>query len=126
METELDTLAPSKATAAKTVYATFKILKAAGGQLPGREVVQKLRERLTFSEWEKGIYESNNTERWIVILQFYTIDCIKAGFMKKEKRVWYLTEEGEKAISLGQEELLNAASAAYREWAVNRGNHKPK
>lgn len=34
MDKELEKLAPSKQSAAKTLFATFNILKEAGGQLP--------------------------------------------------------------------------------------------
>lgn len=127
METQLETLAPSKQSAAKTVYATFKILKTMGGQLPGREVIQKIRETVKFNDWEKKIYESTGNIRWESILHFYTIDCIKAGFMRKNKRIWYLTPEGEKAISLGETRLLEKISSEYRKWAVeNKTNVQPK
>ncbi|MFM2307525.1 MAG: hypothetical protein RLZZ367_2194, partial [Bacteroidota bacterium] len=39
MDKELEKLAPSKRSAAKTMFATFKILKEAGGQLPGKQVI---------------------------------------------------------------------------------------
>ena len=44
MSKKLSDLSPSMQIAAKTVYATFKILKDAGGHLPGREVIDKIRE----------------------------------------------------------------------------------
>lgn len=123
MGREFNELSPSKQTAAKTVFATFKILKAAGGQLPGREVIKKIEETEKFSDWEKEIYKSNGTLRWQTILYFYTIDCIKAGFLRKNKRIWYLTAEGEKAISLGATKLLETATSAYRQWAAqNKSN----
>jgi restriction system protein len=58
-------------------------------------------------------------------LHFYTIDCIKAGYMRKNKRIWYLTPEGEKAILFGETKLLDQISEAYRQWAVeNKTNGK--
>lgn len=123
MDKELNDLSPSKQTAAKTVFATFKILKQAGGQLPGREVIKKIQDTVQFTDWEKEIYQSTGYVRWQSILHFYTIDCIKAGFMRKNKRIWYLTAEGEKAISLGASKLLETASTAYRQWAVKNKNN---
>ncbi len=106
MNNELDKLAPSKRSAAKNMYATFKILKEAGGQLPGKEVVEKIRNTVELTDWEKEVYKKTGYVRWESILHFYTIDCIKAGLMRKNKGVWYLTEEGEKAISLGSIEII--------------------
>lgn len=123
---KLENLSPSKQTAAKTIYATFKILKAAGGQLGGKEVIQKIRETVELTDWEKEIYEKTGYVRWESILHFYTIDCIKAGFLRKNRRVWYLTEEGEKAISLGPVKLLETVSKAYRKWAIENKDAKAK
>lgn len=105
-------------SAAKTIYATFKILKEAGGELPGREVIQRIRETVEFTDWEKLRYEKTGYIRWESILHFYTIDCMKAGFLQKEKGVWILTSEGEEAMNLGESGLLEAAKTAYRKWQI--------
>ena len=109
MDKELEKLAPSKRSAAKTMFATFKILKEAGGQLPGKKVIDKIRETVELTDWEKQVYEKTGYVRWESILHFYTIDAIKAGFLRKNKGVWYLTDEGEKAIKLGPAKLLETA-----------------
>ena len=126
MEKELDKLAPSKRSAAKTIFATFKILKEAGGQLPGKQVIEKIRNTVELTDWEKQVYEKTGYIRWESILHFYTIDCIKAGFLRKNKGVWYLTAEGEKAIKLGAAKLLETVSQLYRHWAADNKQLKPK
>lgn len=50
MNSELEKLAPSKQSAAKTLYATFNILKEAGGQLPGKKVIDKIRETVEMTD----------------------------------------------------------------------------
>jgi restriction system protein len=110
-------LAPSRAVAAKTIYAAFKILKAEGGELPGKEVIERIRSTVKFNDWEKGIYEKTGYVRWESILHFFSIDCTKAGYMRKSKGVWYLTPEGEEAMKKGEVELLESATTAYRKWA---------
>lgn len=119
MDKGLEKLAPSKRSAAKNIYASFKILKESGGELPGKQVVERIRDINDLTEWEKEIYEKTGYVRWESILHFYTIDCIKAGFLRKNKGIWYLTEEGEKAISLGPVKLLEKASQLYKHWAAN-------
>ncbi len=126
MEKELDKLAPSKRSAAKTIFATFKILKEAGGQLPGKQVIDKIRNTVELTDWEKQVYQKTGYIRWESILHFYTIDCIKAGFLRKNKGVWYLTAEGEKAIKLGPAKLLETVSQLYRHWAADNKHLKPK
>ena len=114
----------SRQTASKTIFAAFQILSAAGGQLPGKEVINKVRSEVALTEWEKQIYEKTGYVRWESIFHFYTIDCIKAGYLRKNKGVWYLTDEGEKAISLGPIQLLDRAKKVYKQWAA--GNKQVK
>lgn len=126
MEKDLEGLAPSKQSAAKTLFATFKILQNSGGQLPGKQVIDKISNTINLSEWEKEVYEKTGYIRWQSILHFYTIDCIKAGFLRKNKGIWYLTEEGEKSINLGPAKLLETASNLYKNWAADNKDTKPK
>lgn len=111
---------------AKNLFAAFQILKAAGGQLPGRQVIDTIRETVELSTWEQQAYEKTGQIRWTSILQFYSIDAVKAGYLIKNKGVWYLTEEGEKAIELGPVGLLETASRLYRSWAADRKDSNPR
>lgn len=110
----------SKKIAEKTIYAAFKIIKDNGGEMRGRDVVDKIRKTVTFDEYENHRYEKTGYIRWESILHFYTIDCMKAGYLRKQKGIWILTEEGEKAINLGSEKLLTTATKFYREWDGKR------
>ena len=110
----------SKVIAEKTIYAAFNILKENGGELRGKDVVDKIRESVDFNDYEKHRYEKTGYIRWESILHFYTIDCMKAGFLRKNKGLWILTNEGEEAIKLGSERLLSTATKIYREWDAKR------
>lgn len=112
--------AKSKIIAEKTIFATFNILKNAGGELKGKEVLSKIRESVEFNEYEQHRYEKTGYIRWESVLHFYTIDCMKAGFLRKSKGLWILTKEGEEAINLGPEKLLSTATKIYREWDAKR------
>lgn len=116
---QISDLSPSKATAAKTIYEAFKILKEAGGSLAGKEVMERIRDRVDFSEWEKEVYEKTGYIRWESILHFFSVDCAKAGYLRKIKGVWHITPDGEEAMKKGPVDLLESASAAYRKWAAN-------
>jgi restriction system protein len=109
-------LSRSRKLASKVVYAAFQILKEAGGSAKGYEVVEKIKQTQKFDEWESERYQITGYIRWQSILHFFTIDCIKAGYMQKSKGTWILTPEGEEAMKLGAEEMLNNATKAYREW----------
>jgi restriction system protein len=54
------------------------------------------------------------------MLHFYSIDCIKAGFLVKKKGIWFLTPEGEDALKLGELGLLNEATKKYKEWKLKK------
>ena len=117
-------MSKSKQIAEKTIFATFKILKKAGGEMRGKEVVDQIREEIEFDNYESHRYEKTGYIRWESILHFYTIDCMKAGFLRKNKGMWILTKEGEEAIKLGPKKLLNTATKIYREWDAKRKKEK--
>ena len=112
--------------AQKGIYAAFKILKEADGEMRGKEVIDKIRETVDFDEYAKHRYEKTGYIRWESILHFYTIDCVKAGYMRKHNGIWYLTEEGEKAMEMGPEKLLETATKKYREWDAKNRKKKEK
>lgn len=114
----------SKVIAEKTIYATLKILKKAGGEMRGKDVVDNIRETVSFNDYEMHRYKKTGYIRWESILHFYTIDCMKAGFLRKNKGMWILTKEGEDAIKLGPEKLLSTATKIYREWDAKRKKEK--
>ena len=106
----------SLALASKVIFAAFEILKENGGELNGRDVISQVEKRVDLDEWAKTKYEKSGYIRWQSILHFYSIDCVKAGFLIKKKGTWYLTKEGEEAMKLGADGLLSTAQKAYRKW----------
>lgn len=75
----------SRELASKVIFAAFNILKEKGGQAPGREVVAEVEKRAELDDWAKTIYEKSGYVRWQSMLHFFSIDCIKAGFLVKKK-----------------------------------------
>jgi restriction system protein len=113
-------LAPSKATAAKTIYKCFELLKASGGELNRKELLSQMTASLKFTDYELELLESNGQPRWLTVFLFYTVDANKAGFLIKNKGTWILTKDGEKAMAKGPIGLIDAASEAYRKWAAEK------
>lgn len=111
-----DQLSRSRQLAAKVIFAALEILKEKGGQAAGRDVIAEVEKRVSLDDWAKATYEKSGYVRWQSILHFFSIDCIKAGYLVKKKGVWYLTPEGENSLKLGEVGLLHAATAAYRKW----------
>lgn len=109
-------ISPTRALAAKVIYAGLSILRDNGKELPIRDLMQKVEKNVGLDDWAKERYEKTGYVRWESIFHFYSIDCVKAGFLIKRKGVWYLTPEGEDALDLGAETLLETASQRYRKW----------
>ncbi|MBN1915590.1 Mrr restriction system protein [Candidatus Dojkabacteria bacterium] len=113
-------MSKSKEVAIKTLYKVFEILKRNNNQLPGKEVLAQIEKEVEFTDWEKERYEKTGYIRWQSIIHFYTIDAIKSGHLYKKNGIWYLTEEGAKAMKLGPEKLFESAREGYKKWASER------
>ncbi len=55
-----------------------------------------------------------------VYFELFSTDCVRAGFLMKQKGVWYLTKQGEDATKLGPAGLLEAAQKAYKQWEAEQ------
>jgi len=119
-------LSRSRELAAKVIFAALQILKKKGGEAPGREVLAEVEKLVPLDDWARATYEKSGYIRWQSILHFFSIDCIKAGYLVKKKGVWYLTPEGENALHLGEVGLLKAATNAYRKWREENKSSESK
>ena len=110
----------SRALAAKVIYAAMGILRDNAREMPMRELMARVENEVELSDWAKERYEKSGYIRWESILHFFSIDCVKAGYLVKKKGVWYLTPEGEDALKLGPAKLLDSATRAYRKWRAEQ------
>lgn len=115
----------TRKVAAKVIYAAFKVLKENGGEMRSRDVITQVEKRVELDEWALERYETSGNVRWVTFLRFFSIDCVKAGFLLKKSGTWYLTPEGEEAISLGARGLLDEATRKYRVWDAERKQAEP-
>jgi restriction system protein len=99
-------LAPSKALGSKTTFLAFEILKENDNEMPIKELMKEMENKIEFTDWEKERYEKTGHVRWQAIFHFYSIDCIKAGYLIKKNRIWYLTPEGIEAGKGGEARLF--------------------
>lgn len=112
-------IAKTKKSAAKTIPTALQILHENNNEYPRKFLIKEIEKRVQFEDWELEKYESNQQLKWITIFLYYTIDCIKAGWLKKNKGIWYLTPEGEKALKLDPITMIDTAGKAYRSWVSN-------
>jgi hypothetical protein len=120
-----DTFSPTQACAAKTLFAVMQEMKRRGGSMPVKELYPYVEANVPLTEWEKEPAGKMGYIRWTNAFQFYSIDYVKAGFLQKKNGFWYLTPEGDAAISKGCDEMMRLANAAYDEWKRNQDATKP-
>lgn len=106
----------TKATATKTLYAVMKEISRRGGSMPAKELYSFVEANVKLTEWELEPAGKNKYIRWTNSFQFYSINYAKAGLIVKQKGMWYLTPEGEAALKLSPEEVMEKGEVAYREW----------
>jgi restriction system protein len=73
-------------------------LKNAGGEAKLKDLFERSEPKLNLTEYEKAAHEKSGYIRWRSIVHFYSIDCVKAGYLQKSSGRWMLTPEGEKAL----------------------------
>jgi restriction system protein len=95
-------------------------LRNAGGEARIRDLLTAVEPKLSLSTYEKAPYEKSGWIRWKAIVHFYSIDCVKAGYIRKSGGKWYLTADGERALHLPPEEFIRSAQAAYRAWKTSQ------
>lgn len=104
----------------------LKIVVEHDGSYPLKEILKEVEKRLGLDEYEKTTLEKSGYIRWQNILYLYSIDVTKAGWLRKHRGVWYVTEEGKKALELDPENFIDTAAKKYREWARSRELIKEK
>ena len=99
-------------------------LKDAGGQEKLKDLFHRVEPKLNLNDYEKAAHAKSGYIRWRSIVHFYSIDCVKAGYLQKASGRWILTPEGEKALKKPAAEFIKSAIQRYRDWKANRGNHE--
>lgn len=91
------------------------LIKQNGGQMRSGDVFAEMGKSFPQSAYEMERTKSGN-QRWENWLAFYSIDAVKSGFLVKDKGVWHLTDEGEKALSLTLEDFATELKMRYDKW----------
>lgn len=95
----------------------FEILMKHPEGLQARDALGQLESRLTLSEYERGEYESGG-RRFEKAARFATVDCVKAGWLLKQKGKWFVTDEGRAVFERipDPEAFHREAMRLYWEW----------
>jgi len=94
---------------------------AAPQGLRASDALQALAARVTLSPYEADSYESGG-RRFDKIVRFATVDCVKAGWLVKDKGTWTITDEGRKAHTdlKDPEAFYRRACKLYAEWRASQ------
>lgn len=101
----------------------FAILLASPTGLPARDALHQLAAKVTLTPYEAGDYESGG-RRFEKVVRFATVDCVKAGWLIKEKGTWSVTDEGRQALEnhSDPEVFYRRAVKLYAEWKASQPN----
>ena len=100
------------------IWKLFEILLSHPDGLQAAEALKKLAAVVEMTPYEAGLYESTGTRRFEKIIRFATVDCVKAGWLLKNKGIWSITDAGKKAMSAysDPEAFYREAIRLYRAW----------
>ncbi|MGE0110817.1 restriction endonuclease [Aquabacterium sp.] len=95
----------------------FNILMANPEGMRASDALQLLASRFTLTPYEADNYESG-ARRFEKIVRFATVDCVKAGWLVKDKGVWSITDAGQAAHAElpDPEAFYKRACKLYAEW----------
>ena len=105
----------------------FEILLAHPDGMAARDALASLEKAVSLTEYEQGNYESGG-RRFERIVRFATVDCVKAGWLKKEKGRWTVTEDGRQALETLQdpEAFYRRAVKLYQAWKATQPDGEPE
>lgn len=96
----------------KVMFAAMRLLKDEGGSCRLSDLRSRLAGCCNFSEWEKEVV--NGSVRWHNFLSWYSSCYAAAGFIRKQRGTWYLTDEGVACLSSSESAAFDQANDAYK------------
>jgi restriction system protein len=87
----------------------FEFLIPQSEGMQARDALTELEKRMTLTPYEQGDYASGG-RRFEKIVRFATVDLVKAGWLRKDKGRWTVTEDGRRA-----HQTLTDPEAFYKE-----------
>ena len=107
------------------LHTVLSELKRVGGEAKLKEPLTLAEPKLALSDYEKGVYPKSGYVRWQSLAHFYSIDCVKAGYITKSGGRWKLTPAGEEALQQNPKAFILEALRKYREWRSSRPPPEP-
>lgn len=107
----------TKARTGQFVRKLFEILLAQPDGMRAADALAALSKAVHLTDYEAGEYDSGG-RRFEKIVRFATVDCVKAGWLLKEKGIWSVTDQGEQAFRTirDPEQFYREAVKLYWKW----------
>jgi restriction system protein len=99
----------------------FDLLLKCPDGLQAKEALAQLAAVTELTPYESGTYDTG-ARRFEKIIRFATINCVKAGWMAKEKGRWRVTDAGKEAHErlADGEKFMREAARLFRLWRANQ------
>jgi restriction system protein len=122
-------LSKSEMLASELLYRAMKILKDAKNKgddgLNLKEIQSAVEKQVPLDDWAKERYQKTGYIRWQSIMHFHSINFHRAGFLIKEKGIWYITPEGEDILKKGVYATFIEAKERFKKWERSNKNEYP-
>ena len=96
----------------------FNQLQKQPDGMAGKDAINHVVQSTSLTPYESGSYDSGG-KRYEKIIRFATVDCVKAGWMYKQKGRWFITDAGIQAYqkySKDPEGFYKEACRLYNLW----------
>jgi restriction system protein len=108
------------------MQAVLEELRIAGQPTSGRELMERAAPKLNLTAHETAVLEKTGYVRWQSVVHWFSVDCVKAGYITKSGGRWSLTPKGEAALKMSPEDFCREAWEKYDEWKrSNPGKPQP-
>jgi restriction system protein len=96
----------------------FDIVASYPDGVQAATALRELSQKTELTSYEQGSYASTGGRRFEKIVRFATVDCVKAGWLLKNKGIWSVTDAGKKAMLdyPKPETFYREAIRLYRAW----------
>lgn len=95
----------------------FEVLLKQPEGARAHDALEQVAKLIPMTPYEAGYFDSGS-RRFEKIIRFASVDCVKAGWLVKQKGTWIVTEEGARAYNAHKDPEVFAKEAArlYSKW----------
>ncbi|HPD30177.1 MAG TPA: restriction endonuclease [Phycisphaerae bacterium] len=100
----------------KMMQRLLRELKAIGQPTQFGELLRRTEPELGLTDYDRELLAKSNYPRYYALLQWLSVDCVKAGFLSKSGGRWALTDQSDEAMKLPPAGFVRVARSRYSGW----------